>query len=208
MLEVADRPSTSNINTNTMAGFDRIPSSSRVPLQSRDINTIASAASNTKNKLGVVEVIKGEQRDSSTYVNTGQGQAKSTIMSRQISSGSAATRSTAAASSMSSSSASSSHAALRRTNSAPSMDTGDVIIEEKRRKGDGFTLHRYLRGRMLGKGGFAKVYMCTALDTNKNYAVKVVPKANLVKARAKQKVRCFQSVQNKPTIRSCVRTLH
>ena len=67
----------------------------------------------------------------------------------------------------------------------------DVIIEEKRRKvaGEGFTYHQYLRGKLLGKGGFAKVYMCTALDTNKNYAVKIVPKANLVKARARQKVR-------------------
>jgi serine/threonine protein kinase len=65
------------------------------------------------------------------------------------------------------------------------------MLEEKRRKanGDGYTIHHYLRGRMIGKGGFAKVYMCTALDTNKNYAVKVVPKANLVKTRARQKVR-------------------
>jgi len=66
----------------------------------------------------------------------------------------------------------------------------NIIIEEKRRKasGDGYTVHRYLRGRMLGKGGFAKVYLCTALDTSKTYAVKIVPKANLVKARARQKL--------------------
>lgn len=96
-----------------------------------------------------------------------------------------------------------------RSTSLPSMCTGDastmrsevlpsippaedetLIIEEKRRRpsGDGFTLHRYLRGRLLGKGGFAKVYLCTALDTNKAYAIKIVPKANLVKARARQKV--------------------
>jgi len=76
--------------------------------------------------------------------------------------------------------------------SASQIETDEnVMLEEKRRKanGDGYTIHRYLRGRMLGKGGFAKVYMCTALDTNKNYAVKVVPKANLVKTRARQKVR-------------------
>lgn len=66
-----------------------------------------------------------------------------------------------------------------------------VIFEERRNRvdGDGYTTHQYLRGRLLGKGGFAKVYFCTALDTNKHYAVKVVPKANLVKARSRQKVR-------------------
>lgn len=74
---------------------------------------------------------------------------------------------------------------------ATTLDEDTVIIEEKRRRvnGEGYTLHRYLRGRLLGKGGFAKVYLCTALDTNKAYAIKIVPKANLVKARARQKVR-------------------
>jgi hypothetical protein len=66
------------------------------------------------------------------------------------------------------------------------------VIEEKRRRPSGpdgsFTIHKYVVGRMLGKGGFAKVYLCTALDTGKHYAVKVVPKENLVKARARQKV--------------------
>jgi len=71
-----------------------------------------------------------------------------------------------------------------------STEEETVIIEEKRRRpdGEGYTFHRYLRGRLLGKGGFAKVYHCTALDTNKAYAIKIVPKANLVKARARQKV--------------------
>jgi serine/threonine protein kinase len=66
-------------------------------------------------------------------------------------------------------------------------------IEELRRNpnGEGHTVHRYIRGKMLGKGGFAKVYLCTSLDTNRAYAVKVVPKANLVKSRARQKVRQF-----------------
>ena len=67
----------------------------------------------------------------------------------------------------------------------------ETVVEEKRKRlnGDGYTVHRYTLGRLLGKGGFAKVYLCTAMDTGKNYAVKVVPKANLVKARARQKVR-------------------
>lgn len=72
-----------------------------------------------------------------------------------------------------------------------SRDNNEPIeFEEHRRKpnGEGHTVHRYLRGKMLGKGGFAKVYHCTSLDTNRSYAVKVVQKANLVKSRARQKL--------------------
>ena len=104
---------------------------------------------------------------------------------------------------MPSSSVSKSHRDKRDTSGAASIrsnravaertvEEGDgVMIEERRRRadGDGYTTHRYVRGRMLGKGGFAKVFLCTSMDTGKNYAVKIVPKANLVKARARQKVR-------------------
>lgn len=69
-------------------------------------------------------------------------------------------------------------------------ETAPLEIEELRRKpnGEGHTVHRYSRGKMLGKGGFAKVYLCTSMDTNRSYAVKIVPKANLVKSRARQKL--------------------
>jgi len=69
-------------------------------------------------------------------------------------------------------------------------DQHEVEIEELRRSpdGNGYTVHHYIRGKLLGKGGFAKVYLCTSLDNNRSYAVKIVPKANLVKARARQKV--------------------
>eukprot|EP00978_Attheya_sp_CCMP212_P007793 scaffold18143_cov49-Attheya_sp.AAC.2 len=85
---------------------------------------------------------------------------------------------------------SSSTAKTSSSKSSSSDDFETITIEEQRRNpnGSGHTTHRYLRGRLLGKGGFAKVYLCTALDTNKNYAVKVVPKANLVKTRARQKL--------------------
>lgn len=80
---------------------------------------------------------------------------------------------------------------------AAAADSGaDRIVEEKRKRavGDGYSIHRYTLGRLLGKGGFAKVYLCTAMDTGKNYAVKVVPKANLVKTRARQKVRNYNNM--------------
>lgn len=49
-------------------------------------------------------------------------------------------------------------------------------------------INKYKKGRFLGKGGFAKVYEITDLDTNLLDAVKVVEKASLKKTRAKQKL--------------------
>ena len=79
---------------------------------------------------------------------------------------------------------------LPSTTTKGEIDYGDAIIIEHRKRpsGDGYTVHKYMRGKLLGKGGFAKVYEVTSLDTNKVYAVKIVPKANLVKNRARQKV--------------------
>mmetsp|Transcript_8932 Transcript_8932/g.13217 ORF Transcript_8932/g.13217 Transcript_8932/m.13217 type:complete len:853 (-) Transcript_8932:133-2691(-) len=84
----------------------------------------------------------------------------------------------------------------QRAGSSSTMSSGvsdsdeEIVFVEMRRKasGEGHTMHRYIRGKLLGKGGFAKVYWCTSEDTGKNYAVKIVPKANLVKTRARQKL--------------------
>jgi polo-like kinase 1 len=47
---------------------------------------------------------------------------------------------------------------------------------------------RYLRGRFLGKGGFARCYELTDVDTRQLYAGKIVSKTLLVKKHQKDKV--------------------
>ncbi|CAL1547050.1 unnamed protein product [Lymnaea stagnalis] len=47
---------------------------------------------------------------------------------------------------------------------------------------------RYLRGRFLGKGGFAKCYELTDMDTKEIWAGKIVPKSLLVKQHQKDKM--------------------
>ena len=85
---------------------------------------------------------------------------------------------------------------VSKSPTSSSSEQVTIVEHRKRPCGDGFTVHTYLRGKLLGKGGFAKVYKVTSLDTNKEYAVKIVPKANLVKSRARQKVRCqFNNVR-------------
>ena len=64
-----------------------------------------------------------------------------------------------------------------------------TIVEEKivRVTGD-VQIRKYMKGRLLGKGGFAKCYEFTCNDTKKVNAAKVVTKSSLVKSRAKQKL--------------------
>lgn len=64
-----------------------------------------------------------------------------------------------------------------------------VIVEEKIIKPNGdITTRRYSKGRFLGKGGFARVYEMTNLETRKISAAKVIPKESLKKSRQKQKL--------------------
>ena len=60
------------------------------------------------------------------------------------------------------------------------------IIEEKSSKTN--EVKKYGKGKFLGKGGFAKCYEFTILDTKQVLASKVIPKSTLTKSRAKQKV--------------------
>ena len=74
------------------------------------------------------------------------------------------------------------------------MDPNDnpslpAIIEEKVNKPNGETaIRKYIKGKFLGKGGFAKVYEFVQQDSKVASAGKVVVKSSLTKSRAKQKL--------------------
>jgi len=69
------------------------------------------------------------------------------------------------------------------------INDAQTIVEEKIVKVTGdVQIRKYLKGRLLGKGGFAKCYEFTCLDTKRISAAKVVIKSSLVKSRAKQKL--------------------
>jgi hypothetical protein len=193
-----------NSGRTTMMSGKSSSSSGRMPLQSRNPNTMGSLGSfNNSSTEEYNSKDIGALNRFSSLENSNNENNKRLTNSNSYGSSAAPRRSSSnsevreeAAEQVTSSTKSTSvprPSVAQRSSSMPTtLDEDSVIIEEKRRKvsGEGYTLHRYLRGRLLGKGGFAKVYLCTALDTNKAYAVKIVPKANLVKARARQKVRC------------------
>ena len=67
-----------------------------------------------------------------------------------------------------------------------------AIIEERISKVNGDSaVRKYAKGRMLGKGGFAKCYEVTNLENKKVLAAKIIQKSSLTKSRARQKVNTF-----------------
>ena len=69
------------------------------------------------------------------------------------------------------------------------IDPGASVVEEKIIKVTGdVQTRKYFKGRLLGKGGFAKCYEFTCSENKKIFAAKVVAKSGLVKSRAKQKL--------------------
>jgi polo-like kinase 1 len=64
-----------------------------------------------------------------------------------------------------------------------------TIVEEKLIKHNGEAqIRKYLKGKFLGKGGFARCYEFVNQETKAVQAAKVVVKASLTKSRAKQKL--------------------
>ena len=79
----------------------------------------------------------------------------------------------------------------KETTSKPDSDTtsNSQVVEEKIIKVTGdVQIRKYYKGRLLGKGGFAKCYEFKCSENNKVFAAKVVAKSGLVKSRAKQKL--------------------
>lgn len=61
-----------------------------------------------------------------------------------------------------------------------------AIIEEKVTKSNGEEfVRKYIKGKFLGKGGFARCYEFTNEETKVVCAAKVVVKASLARSRAK-----------------------
>lgn len=68
-------------------------------------------------------------------------------------------------------------------------DVGGEIIEDKRTSSDNrVVVDKYAKGKLLGKGGFAKCYLATCLSTNTDYALKIVQKSSLVKLKSRLKL--------------------
>ena len=74
---------------------------------------------------------------------------------------------------------------------AKPAETSDqpIIIEEKIIEVNGdSSVKRYLRGKLLGKEGFAKCYEVTDQETKRVQAAKIIAKASLTKSRARQRL--------------------
>ena len=65
----------------------------------------------------------------------------------------------------------------------------NTIVEEKITKVTGeVQIRKYVKGRILGKGGFAKCFEFINQENQHSSAAKIIPKKSLVKSRAKQKL--------------------
>ena len=67
-------------------------------------------------------------------------------------------------------------------------ENDDIIIEKISKNTDEFIIKRYRKIRVLGKGGFARCYEVFDEQNHQSLAAKIIPKKNLIKSRAKQKL--------------------
>ncbi|KAF2074231.1 hypothetical protein CYY_004477 [Polysphondylium violaceum] len=71
----------------------------------------------------------------------------------------------------------------------PQQPEEELIIQEVITSNGTSRIKKYKQGEFLGKGGFAKCYLMTDLETNKVYAAKITPKSSLQKSRARAKLK-------------------
>jgi len=74
-------------------------------------------------------------------------------------------------------------------------------VEEKFKQSDSsIGIRKYLKGKFLGKGGFAKCFEFINAETKYVHAAKIIQKSSLVKSRAKQKlmseIKIHRSIKN------------
>ena len=67
-------------------------------------------------------------------------------------------------------------------------ELGPTVIEKTMKPSGEIQLTTYIKGKFLGKGGFAKVYELVSSDTNQQYACKFIPKDRISKHHIKQKL--------------------
>lgn len=71
--------------------------------------------------------------------------------------------------------------ALSDPKSAPLKEIPDILVDPR-------TTKSYTRGRFLGKGGFAKCYEITDVETKQVFAGKIVPKSLILKQHQREKM--------------------
>mmetsp|Transcript_18037 Transcript_18037/g.40932 ORF Transcript_18037/g.40932 Transcript_18037/m.40932 type:complete len:733 (-) Transcript_18037:77-2275(-) len=88
----------------------------------------------------------------------------------------------------------------------PPSDKPNNIIEHNKKDATGrVSVKKYLKGALLGKGGFAKCFQVTDLDTKEDWACKIIQKSSLTKQRHKQKlqseIKIHKSLSHKNIVR-------
>jgi polo-like kinase 1 len=85
------------------------------------------------------------------------------------------------------------------------LDTDQIVVEKiVNDKGEVIKTKRFLKGKLLGKGGFAKCYEFTCLDTNETYACKVVVKSSLTKSKRQKliaEIKIHKAIDNVNVVR-------
>eukprot|EP00742_Colponemidia_sp_Colp-10_P009409 GILJ01010256.1.p1 GENE.GILJ01010256.1~~GILJ01010256.1.p1 ORF type:complete len:759 (-),score=114.58 GILJ01010256.1:264-2540(-) len=75
-----------------------------------------------------------------------------------------------------------------KTADSSTTNEPEVIIDKRIRSNGETVTKRYLKGRFLGKGGFARCHEVRDMENKVIHAAKIVAKNTLTKARAKQKL--------------------